>query len=75
MWQRRANRGFARGDPFTVQGLATDPSHVSQARERIAAAGVNGAVSVELFSGGKLPYVDNLINLVVVEPPAADPPG
>lgn len=56
---------------YTVQGLEADPAKVAAAREYVAGQGLYGPVSVEQFSDSKLPYVDNLVNLVVVEEPGA----
>jgi len=53
--------------PFVVQGLGTDPLKVGQARERLRALGVCGPVSVASFDGRSLPYVDNLVNLVLAD--------
>ncbi|HID23659.1 MAG TPA: class I SAM-dependent methyltransferase, partial [Planctomycetaceae bacterium] len=52
-----------------VHGLETDEGLVRKAREHIQAAGLYGPVSVELWSGGRLPYAENLVNLAVVESP------
>jgi len=52
-------------DRYLVHGLDADAGKVAQARARLAAAGVYGPVSVEVFDGKRLPYVDNLVNLVV----------
>jgi len=45
-----------------------DPDHekVAKLRDRLAADGIYGAVSARTFDGQHLPYVDNLVNLVVV---------
>jgi len=52
---------------IVVQGLDTSPANVEKARATIQAQGLYGPVSVNLFDGKRLPYVDNLANLVVVE--------
>ncbi|MEA3224611.1 MAG: PQQ-binding-like beta-propeller repeat protein, partial [Planctomycetota bacterium] len=57
------------GDNITVHGLEADPAKVAEARSYIQAQGIYGPVSVEQFSGSKLPYADNLINLVFVQDP------
>ncbi len=57
---------LAAGDRFLVQGLATTPDAVAAAREHMKSAGVSGTVSVAAFDGGRLPYVDSLVNLLVV---------
>lgn len=53
------------GDASVVQGLDTDPKNIDAAREAIRSQGLAGKVSVDLFDGCRLPYVDNLVNLVV----------
>ncbi|HUT09071.1 MAG TPA: PQQ-binding-like beta-propeller repeat protein [Thermoguttaceae bacterium] len=59
----RANQGY------TVHGLQVDRTEVEPAREFIRARGLYGPVSVERLPGSTLPYVDNLVNLVVAEEP------
>jgi len=54
-------------DSFVVQGLDTDPANVEKARAHIQSLHLGGKVSVEVFDGRQLPYVDNLVNLVVAE--------
>ena len=53
-------------DGFIVQGLSENPKTVTAAREQIKSAGIYGKVSVGLFNGKQLPYVDSLVNLLVV---------
>jgi len=55
---------------FLVQGLDTDPANVAKAREQIRAKGLGGTVSAEVFDGKRLPYVDSLVNLLLL--PNAD---
>lgn len=50
-----------------VHGLEADTNRVAAARRHILDAGSYGPVSVVQFSGTQLPYVDNLVNLLVVE--------
>jgi len=54
-------------DSYLVHGLDEDPENVEQARGHIRSLGLSGKVSVETFDGKRLPYVDNLVNLVVAE--------
>ncbi|MFZ5831095.1 MAG: PQQ-binding-like beta-propeller repeat protein, partial [Planctomycetota bacterium] len=54
---------------YTVQGLDADPAKVADAREHIGEVRGYGRVSAEELRGTKLPYADNLINLVVVDDP------
>ncbi len=52
---------------YLVHGLDTDAQSVRTAREHIRKLGIYGPVSVDIFDGKRLPYVDNLVNLVVIE--------
>ncbi len=55
------------GDAFLVHGLDDDPANVNKARALLGEKGLYGPVSVDLLRGGRLPYIDNLVNLVVVD--------
>jgi len=57
------------GDAYTVQGLDPDAKNVEAARRHIQSLGLYGPVSVEPLSGARLPYVDNLVRLLVAEDP------
>ena len=59
---------------YTVHGLESDTRKVASARRYIQRRGLYGPVSVEQFDGARLPYVDNLVNLVVAERPGGVPP-
>ena len=50
-----------------VQGLEADAAAVLAGRQRLLDAGVYGDVALEHFTGEQLPYVDNLVNLLVAE--------
>jgi hypothetical protein len=52
---------------YIVQGLDSSEKNVEQARKYIQSRGIYGAVSVDRLQGNRLPYVDNLVNLVVSE--------
>lgn len=54
-------------EAYTVHGLARTPATVAKARATIRSKGLYGPVSVAAFSGRRLPYVDNLVNLVVAD--------
>ncbi len=54
-------------DSYQVQGLDTDAARVAKAREAIFAKGAYGPVSVDTFDGKLLPYIDNLVNLIVAD--------
>jgi len=55
------------GEAFRVQGLEQSAEMVEEARAHVRSLGRYGKVSIERFSVGELPYVDNLVNLLVVE--------
>ncbi|MHC4357050.1 MAG: class I SAM-dependent methyltransferase [Planctomycetota bacterium] len=48
-----------------VHGLDTDPANVRKTRERVLAGKHDGMVSAAEFDGAHLPYVDNMVNLIV----------
>lgn len=52
-------------DSTIVHGLDSDAADVASARKHLRAAGVYGAVSVELWEGPTLPYADRMVNLLV----------
>ena len=54
-------------DNCVVHGLDADPANIAKARKFIAQAGLCGPVAVDTFDGRHLPYVDNLVNLVVAD--------
>ncbi len=53
------------GDGYLVHGLDADPAKVETARKQIRKLGPYGAISVDRFDGSRLPYIDNLVNLIV----------
>jgi len=60
-------------DRYLVHGLETDAAKVEQARKTIQALRLYGKVSTAVYDGTHLPYVDDLVNLVIVEPGARVP--
>ncbi len=61
-------------DSYLVHGLDADAKNIEQARKHIQSLKLYGKVSVEHFTkpdvvgrGNRLPYTDNLVNLVVSE--------
>ncbi len=54
-------------DSYQVQALDTDAARVAKAREAIFTQGAYGPVSVEKFDGRTLPYIDNMVNLLVAD--------
>ncbi len=61
--------GLGAGDGRLVHGLDSDPRKVALARKRLLSKGLYGKVSVDLFDGTKLPYAENLVNVVIVDRP------
>ncbi len=55
------------GDHCLVHGLNTNAEEVGRARKYLQKLGVYGPVSVERFDGKRLPYAENLVNLIVAE--------
>ncbi|NIP53074.1 MAG: PQQ-binding-like beta-propeller repeat protein [Phycisphaerae bacterium] len=60
-------------DSCLVHGLGEDARDVDQARKYIESLGLSGKISVDSFDGQNLPYIDNLVNLVVAEDPGKVP--
>ena len=54
-------------EKYLVHGLDADPSNIEQARGYIRSLGIYGKVSVEHWTDNSLPYIENLVNLVVSE--------
>ena len=52
---------------YLVHVINADKAIVDKARAHIQSSGLYGAVSADRFDGMHLPYVDNLVNLVVIE--------
>lgn len=55
---------------YQVQGLTQDVAAVTGLRESLHKTGQYGAVAVESWNGKHLPYIENFVNLLVVEDPA-----
>ena len=56
---------------FVVHGLDIDVRNIEAARKHIQSLGLYGKVSVQPWTGDRLPYVDNLVNLIVVSSPSS----
>jgi len=59
--------GLKANDSFQVQGLTRKDEEVATARAKIAAAGLYGDVAIDRLAGKSLPYIDNLVNLLVID--------
>jgi outer membrane protein assembly factor BamB len=60
---------LAPSDSSLVHGLDADPRNVQAARQHLKSLGLYGRVSVDQWTGPQLPYIDNLVNLIVAEDP------
>jgi len=56
-------------DAYLVHGLDRNVNNVQAARRHIRSLGLYGTVSAERWTGSRLPYGDNLVNLLVIEQP------
>lgn len=56
-----------RNDRYLVHGLGENAADIDQARIYIRSLGLYGKISVDRFDGQRLPYGDNLANLVVAD--------
>jgi len=54
-------------DSYLVHGLDTSAANVAKAREYVNSKKLYGKVTIGRLTGNRLPYVDNLVNLVVAE--------
>jgi len=52
-------------DRYLVHGLDSDPAKVAAARKYIQSLALTGTVSADRFDGKRLPYVRDLVNLLV----------
>jgi predicted RNA methylase len=62
-------------EAYVVHALDADGKNVAAARKFVAQRGLYGHVSVERLAGARLPYADNLVNLVVASDPGKVPPA
>ncbi len=54
---------------LVIHGLSEKPLSVTKARNHIKSLGLYGRVSVAEFTGKALPYIDNLVNLLICQEP------
>jgi SAM-dependent methyltransferase len=69
----RITAALRAGERYVVHGLDKDAGNVEAARRRLRELGVYGPVSVEHWPHPRLPYADNLVNLIVSEAPGSVP--
>src|SRR6478736_4659059 len=63
----RLTAALRAADSFQVQGLDRDAAAVEKARDYVKSQGTYGDVAIDQLHGNRLPYIDNLVNLVVAE--------
>jgi outer membrane protein assembly factor BamB len=56
-----------KNDSYIVHGLDSNQNKVTKAREYILSKGEYGQISVDRLAGDRLPYTDNMVNLIVSE--------
>lgn len=61
---------LAAGSDMLVHGLALDATACDRARKAVREGGVQGIAQVEVLSGKRLPHVDAIADLIVVDDPA-----
>ena len=59
---------LAKQGSFVVHALYADPKLCGQMRRAIRANGLYGTVSADVLEEGRLPYTDNLVNILVLGP-------
>ena len=59
------------GEPFLVHGLDADPANVNKTLEYAKEMGLGGVVSASRYNGKHLPFINNVVNLVVLEDKSA----
>jgi len=67
--------GLRVDDRYLVQGLRRDAASVAAARTYLKSRKLLGPVTVIRWDGKRLPYADNLVNLLVVDSPEGLPAG
>ncbi len=62
---------LGRSDRWIVRGLDSDPDSIRATRERVIAANLYGRVSAAVWNGNSLPFIDNSINIIIIDNGAA----
>ena len=65
--------GLCANERYLVVGLDADAKTVAKAREALSSQGKYGRVSIQQYDGQTLPFVRNLVNLLVVNDAAEVP--
>jgi len=62
---------FRTHDNYSLHVLSRDKAFVAALRKRLKSEGWYGRGSAEYWAGAELPYVENLVNLLILEDPKA----
>ncbi len=65
----RLTAALRAGDGYVVHGLEPDPEWRERARAHVRSRGLYGAVAIDHWDGTRLPYAENLVNLIVADAP------
>ena len=63
----RLTASLRASDSYQVHGLARSAQALAESRAHVRSLGLYGPVSVDRLRGARLPYIDNLVNLLVAE--------
>ncbi|MEA3226918.1 MAG: PQQ-binding-like beta-propeller repeat protein, partial [Planctomycetota bacterium] len=63
----RLTAALCANNSYIVHGVDRDSENIAKAREYISSLKLYGKVSIKQLLGDELPYIDNLVNLVVAE--------
>ncbi len=56
-----------RGEAYIVHGLDRSAANVDQARKQIRSRGLESKIAISRLGGGRIPFVDNFVNLLVAD--------
>jgi outer membrane protein assembly factor BamB len=60
---------LAESKHLVIHGLNQSPKVVEEVRKTIRSTGTYGTISVQTYDGKHLPYIDNMVNLIVISEP------
>jgi len=69
----RLTAALRAGESYLVHGIDRNAKSIAAARRHVHSLGLTGKVSVAHWSGRRLPYIDNTVNLIVCEQADAAP--
>ncbi len=69
----RATIELGRDSELTLRGMDRDAALIRVARDRVRTEKLAAGVSFATWSGGSLPFADNLVRVLIVEPGATRP--